>query len=85
MSWRIHENHKDETRAVKNALKSAGVKASVKHGSGTSWAWLHIKLANRIKTESDVLNLIQKVTGRHGDYEGEILITIDNDKIGGAS
>lgn len=31
-----------ETKAVKGALKSAGIKARVTHGHGTAWGWLHI-------------------------------------------
>ncbi len=94
-TWRIHNSHKEETKAVKKALADVGIKASVTHGTGTAWGWLHINLGDPsergglIKDESGnrirfsdaeielhkkVLKLVQEVTGRHGEYDGEIIV-----------
>lgn len=126
MSWRKHETHKEETKAVKQALTKAGIKATVGHGRGTAWGWLEINigkdtgkhkylvdgqtkeltreeaytlmtdlgvhkgdeettllrtcLANcpRCKTRDTLRQqteqIVASVTGRHGDYGGEVLI-----------
>jgi DNA repair protein RadC len=44
MTWRKYESHKEETAAVKAALKAAGINAEVGHGTGTAWAWLEINV-----------------------------------------
>jgi len=41
-----HENHKAETKAVRQALKKAGINAKVSHGRGTGWGWLEINIGN---------------------------------------
>ncbi len=46
MTWRKHDSHKEETKAVKKALADAGIKAKVSHGRGTAWGWLHINLGD---------------------------------------
>lgn len=94
MSWRNHKTHREETKAVKQALERRGIKAKVGHGKGTGWAWLKINLGDpehrngliidgqglRRYTEEErqlqdkVLLVAQEITGRHGDYSGEILI-----------
>jgi pyruvoyl-dependent arginine decarboxylase (PvlArgDC) len=93
MSWRNHGSHKEETKAVKKALADAGIEASVTHGTGTAWGWLHVNLGDPRKrdglikeefgfryTEEEnelhkkVLKIVQDVTGRHGEYDGEIII-----------
>jgi len=76
MSWRKHKTHREETKAVKEALSKAGFKARVGHGSGTAWGWLEIYPIGKwgTSTRGKVLRLIQQVTGRHGDYDGEIII-----------
>ena len=44
--WRKFDGHKQETKAVKVALAQAWFKgAKVGHGTGTAWAWLHVKVA----------------------------------------
>lgn len=54
MSWRKHEDHRAESKAVKAAMKSAGLPvAEVSHGRGTAWAWLHVRL-----NEPDVLHRV---------------------------
>ncbi len=45
-SWRKFPDHKSETRAVKDALKKAGIEAEVKHGTGTAWGWLDINIGD---------------------------------------
>lgn len=93
MTWRKQENHREETKAVKKALASAGIDAKVTHGTGTAWGWLHVnigspKLRGGFKPEPNdhqytdeedalhkkVLKIVQEITGRHGDYDGEIII-----------
>ena len=86
-------DHKSETRAVKEALKKAGIEAEVKHGRGAAWGWLEINIGdpgmrNGLKqgpfgsqyTEEElalhdtVLKIAKDITGRRGDYNGEILV-----------
>lgn len=79
-SWRIHETHREETTAVKAALKKAGLRfCKVSHGSGTNWAWLHIYLPKDQEWSHQlnrrVIQVVQAPTGRHGDYDGDILVT----------
>lgn len=45
-TWRKFPDHKSETRAVKEALKKAGIEAEVKHGRGTAWGWLEINIGD---------------------------------------
>ncbi len=42
--WRKQADHKSETKAVKDALLKAGIKARVGHGTGTAHSWLKIHL-----------------------------------------
>ncbi len=86
---------RQETSAVKKALKAAGIKARVTHGKGTAWGWLHVNLGNpeerggyephplgwghryteaEVKLHGQALGIVQEVTGRHGEYNGEILL-----------
>jgi hypothetical protein len=44
VTWRKFPEHKSETKAVKEALKKAGIEAEVKHGRGTAWGWLEINI-----------------------------------------
>jgi len=93
VTWRNFPDHKSETKAVKEALKKAGIEAEVKHGRGTAWGWLEINigdpgLQNGLRqgpfgsqyTDEEralhdtVLKIAKEVTGRHGDYNGEILV-----------
>lgn len=93
MSWRNHDSHKEETKAVKKALADAGIKASVTHGTGTAWGWLHINIGDprsrdglvaeefgsrysdkEVELHKKVMKIVQGVTGRHGEYDGEIII-----------
>lgn len=43
-SWRKHENHRQETQAVKKALQAVGINAIVGHGKGTARSWLEINI-----------------------------------------
>jgi len=78
MSWRKHVTHAEETRAVKQALAEAGIKAKVGHGTGTAWSWLEINLelngSDCPQLKRQALSIAKRVTGRHGEYDGDILI-----------
>ena len=39
-------DNKQETKAVKAALKTAGIHARVSHGRGTGYGWLNINLGD---------------------------------------
>ena len=41
------EDRRQETKAVKAALKAAGITAKVGHGTGTSWGWLYIEVGDQ--------------------------------------
>lgn len=76
-TWRKHKSHRDETQAVKEALRKARLPfRKVCHGSGTAWGWLHIYAGENASRETcdRILRVAQEVTGRHGDYQGEILV-----------
>lgn len=78
MTWRNHKTHREESKAVKEALlKAEFSNVKVSHGTGTAWAWLLIHCTakpgqsfqdNRV----EVIRIAKAVTGRHGDYHGEI-------------
>ena len=40
------QTHKEETKAVRAALKAAGINARVGHGRGTSWGWLKLNIGS---------------------------------------
>lgn len=82
MSWRNFETHYQETKKVKEALLKAGYPVlSVGHGSGTAWGWLEIRLCPPKQGEDwwernrQVISLAKSITGRTGDYDGEILVS----------
>ena len=78
MTWKNQKTHRDETKAVKDALLNAGfTNVKVGHGRGTAWAWLKIHCSLQPgKSFQDqrveVIRIAKSVTGRHGDYDGEI-------------
>jgi len=78
--WRYHSSHREETKAVKLALDKAGIRyRKVTHGTGTAWAWLNIYLGDIPRSvfmslRSRILQVVKDVTGRHGEYDGEILV-----------
>jgi len=76
MSWRNFKTHQAETKAVKEALSKAGLKARVGHGTGTAWEWLNISPIGRWSKDQrrKALRIAKTVSGRHGDYDGRILI-----------
>ena len=84
MTWRNHKTHREETKAVKDALLKAGfTNVKVGHGTGTAWAWLDIHCTASYPQAGwesyqnrrlEVLRVAKAVTGRHGDYDGEILV-----------
>lgn len=92
-TWRKFPDHKSETKAVKDALEKAGIKAEVGHGTGTAWGWLEINIgdprlrgglkappyqyqytAEEMALQDRVLKIAQEVTGRRGEYQGNISI-----------
>lgn len=78
--WRKHKTHREETKAVKAALVKAGYRnVRVGHGTGTAWAWLDIHCDPKPgqlwrKKRDAVLRIAKQVTGRHGDYNGDIMV-----------
>ncbi|MBT9143940.1 MAG: hypothetical protein DDT29_02354 [Dehalococcoidia bacterium] len=78
MSWRNHSTHREETKAVKLALKEAGIPfTKVGHGTGSAWSWLEIYLGtheNYNEHGDHALAIARRVTGRKGDYDGGILV-----------
>jgi hypothetical protein len=78
MTWRNHKTHREETKAVKDALIQAGfTNVKVGHGTGTAWGWLIIHCDNKPgqsyeAKRLEVLGIAKAVTGRHGDYDGDI-------------
>ncbi len=75
--WRNQKTHREETTAVKKALRGAGIRATkVGHGNGTAWGWLdiHLPAASTPATRAKALDVAQQVTGRTGDYNGRISI-----------
>ncbi len=77
-TWRNHSTHREESKAVKTALVAAGYTGvSVTHGTGTAWSWLEIHAQQKLGQAweaawRDILRIAHLVTGRTGDYEGEI-------------
>jgi hypothetical protein len=79
VSWPQQESHARETRAVRQALNSHGIKAEwIRHGRATAWDWLEINLgkqaAGNRALQDEALRIAKSVTGRQGDYTGRILI-----------
>ncbi|MFA5176633.1 MAG: hypothetical protein WC440_00610 [Candidatus Omnitrophota bacterium] len=76
MAWRNFDTHREETKAVKAALNAAGINCVVKHRTGTAWGWLEINIGKDADAElrKKTLDIALEATGRHGDYNGEILI-----------
>jgi len=80
-TWRLHNNHRQETKAVKIALLEAGyTNVKVGHGTGTASCWLKIHCDAKPgqtwqQKNNDVEHITQQVTGRHGDYGGRINIS----------
>ncbi len=62
-----------ETKAVKDALERAGIRATVSHGTGTGWGWLKIRIPeSQFCRRFEALTIAQATTGRNGDYDGRI-------------
>jgi len=75
-TWRNHESHRAESNAVRRALRKAGIKAKVGHGTGTAWAWLEIApvyngMPNELRTElrERITKIALTVTGRPSDRQ----------------
>ena len=73
-------NRREETKTVKKALQANGYdNVRVGHGSGTARFWLYITIPQDAWTQrQDVIGIAQHVTGRHGEYDGNINIYTDN-------
>ena len=77
-------NARQETMLVKKALIAEGFDkrgVRVGHDRGTAAGWLEIQVSQREnkarREEYDLaLAIAQRVTGRHGDYSGEISVSI---------
>jgi len=66
---------REETKAVKDALKAAGINARVTHGTGTAWGWLEIHIERGMgHAYAGIIKTAQTVTGRHGEHDGNINI-----------
>lgn len=76
MAWRKHMDHRAETKAVRLALKAAGLPVGkVTHGRGTAWAWLEVTLIGGTADQRhEAHRIIADVTGRSGDYNGDVLV-----------
>ena len=80
MGWRNHTNNREETKAVKAALIAANVPfVTVRHGRGTASSWLEINLGRHefdtvTALRGRAIKVAQDATGRHGDYNGNILV-----------
>jgi len=73
---RNHKTRREETQAVKAALKKAGIVARVGHGTGTARGWLKIR-PNFVPSEDEnrrIIRIAIDVTGRTGEYDGRILV-----------
>jgi hypothetical protein len=82
-SWRKQKTHREETKAVKDALTQAGfTNVRVGHGTGTAWGWLKIRCDAKPgqsfqRADREVIRIARAVTGRRGDYDGNINVVID--------
>ena len=98
---------RQETKAVKRALKAADINAKVGHGKGTAWGWLYIEIGEGTQWRRDchkgglgsgfcghcprcvnrkvmghiTLAIAQRVTGRSGEYDGNINIYTQDDDV----
>jgi len=84
MTWRNQNTHREESKAVKDALVKAGyTNVKVGHGTGTAWSWLKIHCERKPDQTFDqsymhIIGIAQGVTGRHGDYNGQINVYIQH-------
>ena len=77
-------NAREETMLVKKALIEAGFdKQAVRvgHGTGTALCWLEMKVnmpegMSYDESYDKAIVVAQRVTGRHGDYSGEINVAV---------
>lgn len=77
MTEKTNAARREETKAVKAALRRAHIPfLRVRHGTGTAWGWLHIKVPGETPypLQRKAVKVIQAVTGRHGDYDGKIMV-----------
>lgn len=70
---------REQTKAIKTALIAKGYPVlSVKHGTGTAYCWIHIKLAvewSRLnKYISEVESIAAKILGRESWAENCIIV-----------
>ena len=65
----------EETKMVKDFLKTAGYDVKVRHGKGTSCGWLKIYVKSDLpfrELRSQICSIVQGITGRSGEYDGRI-------------
>jgi hypothetical protein len=68
-------NRREESLTVRNALSADGIKSKVNHGTGTAWGWLEIHVERGMgHSHEGIIKRVQEVTGRHGEYDGNINI-----------
>jgi hypothetical protein len=70
---KVYEKRRAESSAVKTAIKKLGIRAKVSHGVGTAWGWLYVYVPKGTDHKM-ILPVVQKVTGRHNEYDGNISI-----------
>lgn len=65
-----------ETKMVRAALIKANFRVrKVGHGTGTASGWLKIYLhPDEWPREREATFLVQNLTGRHGEYDGRIIV-----------
>ena len=74
MTWRTATTNREETKAVKAALASKGIEASVGHGRGTDGAWLIVELHQKGIYDYDVLiAYLEHITGRLPGLENSMI------------
>lgn len=77
-----HDRRK-ETQTVKQALRGAGYrKIKAGHGRGTGWGWIHVAVQRDERQPwatqyRGVIDTVQQATGRHGEYHGNISVSLD--------
>jgi len=94
------EDRREESKAIKRALKDAGIASSVRQGQGTAWGWVTVDVgyvdrehdpqtgeaaawgqAYHADLGDETARIVREVTGRGGEWGGQITIGWSNRKI----